>query len=585
MKNSYTKDFMSISEDMNKAFEKISSDFSKNPEDATYLFNEINQSYTNWIQSVTSNSDEMSKIQNRLSQYFTDQFKLWNVILNGENEKSIGDEKSIKAKDKRFASSEWNKNPYYEFIHQNYLLFSKTVNDVVENSEVDITTKKKLRFYSKQFIDSVSPSNFLVTNPDAQKKAIETNGESLLKGFSNLLKDVQKGYVSQVDENSFILGEHIAATKGDVIFENNLIQLIQYTPTTESVYKVPLLILPPWINKYYILDLKPENSLAKFLVDKGFSVFMISWKNPKKEDGEITFDDYVEKGAIAAIDVIKSIKKSRINVMGYCLGGTLLSITQSILEKRNNTDINTTSFLAAMVDFSDVGPVGDIIDENLIKKLQNDIAKNGVMKGDVMANAFNQLRANDLIWNYTVNNYLKGEQPNNFDVIYWTNDNTNLPGNMYLYYLQNMVYANKLSRKNALKICNTPIDIGNIKTDSCVIALTEDHIAPPETVFTTTELLSGNVEFILGGSGHVMGVVNHPSKKKYGYHINGTLGNGLEEWKKTAQHIEGSWWTYWSNWLIEHSGTLVNAVLKNGNKEYPSIEKAPGKFVYEKIEK
>jgi len=346
-------------------------------------------------------------------------------------------------------------------------------------------------------------------------------------------------------------------------------------------------MVPPWINKYYILDLRPENSLVRFLVDSGITVYMISWKNPTPDMRNITFDKYVEEGTLKAIEVVQSISKfKKINIFGYCLGGTLLGTTLAILAKRKgqkNNPINTATFLAAMIDFSDVGPMGDVIDSALVRKLERgELLEQGVMHGHDMERAFNLIRANDLIWRYVVSNYLKGQSPTSFDVMYWTNDNTNLPANMYLYYLRYMVLENKLSRKNALNICNTQIDIGKIETPSWVIGLEEDHISPVHTAFTTTELLSGPVEFILGESGHVMGTANPPSKNKYGYYLNGKLENGFKKWKATAKFHEGSWWTAWSERLIKKSGKQKAAVKSLGNSKYKMIEPAPGRYVKEK---
>ena len=401
------------------------------------------------------------------------------------------------------------------------------------------------------------------------------------------MADIEKGRISQTDMSAFEPGRNIAITPGAVVYENELIQLIQYSPTTKKVYETPLVIIPPWINKYYILDLRPENSLVKFMVDEGFTTYIISWKNPTPDMGHITFDNYVEMGTLKAFEVAQSVSKSKkINVLGYCLGGTLLSTTLAIMASKENkleSPVNSATFLAAMVDFSDVGPMGDVIDNALIKKLERgELLKDGVMHGHDMEKAFNLIRANDLIWKYVANNYLKGKSPSPFDILYWTNDNTNLPAKMYLYYLKYMVLQNKLSRKNALRICDTPIDIGKIEIPVYVIGLEQDHISPAHTVFTTTELVSGPVEFILGESGHVMGTANHPSKKKYGYFLNGKLGRGLEAWKKSAKFHEGSWWTAWSERLVKKSGKQITASKKLGNARFKIIEPAPGRYVKEK---
>jgi polyhydroxyalkanoate synthase len=415
-------------------------------------------------------------------------------------------------------------------------------------------------------------------------KAKETSGDSLKEGFLNMLTDLEKGRITQTDDTAFTVGENLAITPGAVIYQNDLIQLIQYSPVGKEVYEIPLLIVPPWINKYYILDLQPKNSFVHYLVEKGFTVFMISWKNPNKKMKNYSFDDYVDKGILNSIDTIKNITgEKKVNTLGYCLGGTLLGVSLAIMHARKDVPIQSATFLASMLDFTDVGPMGDVIDQAMVSKLERgELQEEGVMHGHDMEKAFNLIRANDLIWNYVVNNYLKGNKPTAFDLLFWTNDNTNLPANMYAYYMRHMILENKLSRKNALRICDTPISIGKIETPSFIIAMKEDHISPPQTAFTTTELLSGPVEFILSDSGHVMGVANPPSKKKYGYSKSDHLGYGFEEWRKNAKHINGSWWTPWSNWLKTKSGKKINAPTKPGNKNYKIIEKAPGTYVKEK---
>jgi polyhydroxyalkanoate synthase len=430
-----------------------------------------------------------------------------------------------------------------------------------------------------------SPSNFLFTNPEVLKLAIDTKGKSLWDGFNYLVSDLEKGKITQTDNSAFEVGKNLGITPGTVVYENELIQLIQYTPTTKKVFETSLLIIPPWINKYYVLDLQPKNSFVKFLVESGITVFMISWCNPTDEMGKVTFDDYVTKGALSAIETANKISGSKkINTLGYCLGGTLLSVASSILAtNKKENPINSATFLASMIDFSDIGPMGDIIDKALISKLERgELMHNGILNGADMETAFNLIRPNDLIWNYVVRSYLKGIKPTAFDVMYWTNDNTNLPAAMYVYYMRYMIFENKLSRKNALTINNTRIDIGKINVPVFVIGLRDDSISPAVTAFTTTDLVSGEVEFILGNSGHVMGAINPPSKKKYGYSLGGTLGKGFEEWKKTSRQFDGSWWTVWIERLAKLSGKEIAAPIKAGNETFKAIEPAPGRFVKEK---
>lgn len=587
-----TKDYnlQELMDDAAKAGQKITQNYFENLTGYFHDERDIANTYSNFITKLIANPTEVAKVQGTYFGFLKNQQDLWQQIIehqsdgNKEYTPIISPEKG----DKRFLAAEWNDAPhYFDFIKQNYLLFSKLATEIIDGVEIDDRTKRKLNFYTKHYIDALSPSNFIATNPEAIKLAQETKGESLKEGLKNLLKDIEKGRISQTNEEAFEIGKNIAITPGAVIYENELIQLIQYSPSTKKVNEIPILIIPPWINKFYILDLQAKNSLVKFLVDQGLTVFMISWRNPTPAMGHLSFDDYVEMGAIKAIETARAITGAKkVNTLGYCLGGTLLGVGISVLSeryKKTENPVNTATFLASMIDFSDVGPMGDVIDPALVRKLERgELLHQGVMHGHDMERAFNLIRANDLIWNYVVNNYLKGNQPSTFDALFWSNDNTNLPATMYVYYLRNMVLENKLSRKNALRICNTPIDIGKIDIPVYVIGLKDDHISPCHTAFTTTELVSGPVEFILGGSGHVMGAANPPSKNKYGYFLNGKLNKGFEEWERTAKFHEGSWWTPWSESILKNSGKLIPAPKNVGNVKYKAIEPAPGSYVKEK---
>jgi len=586
-----------LTESIAKASQKIISNYFDNKSGYNHDNRDITQTFNEFNTKLMNEPKEMAKAQEHYKSFFNSQQELWKRITDRQSKPEEYKPVIKPAEgDKRFKSAEWDEAPYYfDFIKQSYLLVSQLMKQVIETSEIDEKVKKKLNFYSQHYIDALSPSNFIATNPEAIKLAQETNGQSLIDGFKNLLGDIEKGKITQTDMTAFEVGRNLAVTPGAVIYENELIQLIQYTPTTKNVGEIPLVIIPPWINKYYILDLRPENSFVKFAVDQGITTFIISWKNPTPELKHITFDDYVEKAALKAIEIAQAVTKSKkVNTLGYCLGGTLLGTTIAILAARTKKSqtagtgikenpVNSATFLAAMIDFSDVGPMGDVIDNALIKKMERgEILEEGLMHGHTMEKSFNLIRANDLVWSFVINNYLKGKTPTPFDAFFWTNDNTNLPAKMYLYYLKNMVYENKLSRKNALRICNTPIDIGKIDVPVFVIACQEDHIAPPQTAFTTTELVSGPVEFILGGSGHVMGVANPPSKKKYGFYTDGKLENGFEDWKETAKFNEGSWWTAWAERLSKKSGKQIAAAKTLGNAKFKIIEPAPGRYVKEK---
>lgn len=583
-------DLQELTEEMTKVSQKIIQNFIDNKTGYYYDSRDIAQSYLHFGTKLFASPKELEKVKEYYQNFFDSQLELVKRIT----EKQLGLSKEYvpvitpKNGDRRFNAKEWGEAPYYfDYVKQSYLLVSKLINEVIETSEIDVKAKKKLNFYSQHYIDALSPSNFIVTNPEAIKLAQETNGQSLIDGFKNLSQDIENGKISQTDMSAFEVGKNLAITPGEVIFENELMQVIQYVPSTDKVYEIPLVIVPPWINKFYIFDLRPENSFVKFMVDKGFTIFIISWKNPKSELSHITFDDYIEKGALKAIEVAQTISKSKkVNALGYCLGGTLLSTTLAVIAARTSKEenpVNSATFLATMIDFSDVGPMGDVIDNALVKKMERgDILENGLMNGQDMERAFNLIRANDLIWKYVVENYLKGKTPTSFDLLFWTNDNTNLSAKMYLFYLRYMVLENKLSRKKALRICNTPIDIGKIDIPVFVVGFEEDHISPCHTTFTTTELVSGDVEFILGESGHVMGVINPPSKDKYGYYSDGKLENGFEVWRQTAKFQKGSWWTAWTQRLSEKSGKEITAIAKLGNAKYKPIEPAPGRYVKEK---
>lgn len=564
------------------ASQKMLQDSIKNAPDTVSDNIEMALEYSNLFSEIASNKESVSKMQGMFADYIRKQQELWKSVLDRSNGKENSSIIVPALDDKRFKAAEWSEIPYFDFVKQSYLLISEVLNKVVDSAEIDEKAKKKLAFYTHYYINALSPANFLATNPEALKLAQETKGQSITEGVKNFLEDVVAGKITQTDTSAFELGKNLATTAGSVIYENELIQLIQYKPTTPKVFETPVLVLPPWINKFYILDLKPENSFIKHLVDQGFTTYLISWRNPTTPDlGCFGFEDYVDLAALKAAEVIQDISKvKKIHAVGYCLGGTLLSIALSVAYARKNVPFCSATFMSSMVDFSDIGPMGDLIDEALIKKLEDgELKKENMLRGPLLGNAFNLLRSNDLIWNYVANSYLKGKKPAPFDILYWNGDSTNLPAKMYGFYLRHMIWENKLSRKNALRICDTPIDIGRIDIPTFVVGANEDHISPPQTAFTTTELVSGPVEYVLGGSGHVMGIVNPPAKKKYGYHKNGQLGKGFEHWKQTATPQEGSWWTYWYGWLKEKSGKEIAAPAKAGNAKYKVKESAPGSYV------
>lgn len=573
------KDYQDITEDLIDISSKVTNDFIENYPAYVREVGHLSKTFVDLTHKMVQGNHDFGKVQEDCANFFVKQQELFqNIFTNTTSKEEVRPSNG----DKRFRGEEWNEHPYFSFAKQNYLLISDLIKGIVDRVELDDKSKMKLDFYTNQFIDAMSPSNYLISNPEALKLASDTGGESLVQGLKNFLGDVKKGKITQTDESVFTIGENIAATEGKVIYRNDLVELIKYKPTTEKVHETPLLIFPPWINKYYILDLEQSNSFVKYVVDQGYTVFLVSWKNPGKAEGKFDFEDYVNLAGLSCIDVVKDItKKEKINVLGYCIGGTMLGAALSILKERNDQSINSVTFLTTMHDFSYVGPMEYTIDSMLVEKLKEELHDGTVMKGSDLELAFNVIRANDLVWNYVVSNYLKGQSPKAFSVLHWTNDNANLPAKMYMTYLEKMLYENKLREPNALAMCGSKIDLTKVDYPMYIFATKEDHIAPPQTVFESTDIFSGDLQFVLGESGHVMGVVNPADKVKYGTYLNGELGKGYDHWLLTAQRDDHSWWIHWTKWLEGKSGNLVKAPTTYGNKNYRAIMNAPGSYVTE----
>jgi polyhydroxyalkanoate synthase len=482
--------------------------------------------------------------------------------------------------DRRFHADEWRDNPWYSLLKQTYLLNSRLLDDMVEAADLDATAKHKARFFARQFIDAMSPSNFAATNPDVIKLAFETKGESVKAGLNNLLEDLKRGRISITDETAFEVGRNVAVSKGSVVFENALFQLIQYSPLTEQVAQRPLVIVPPCINKFYILDLQPDNSLVRFACEQGQTVFLVSWCNPGAEHGKTTWDDYLEQGAMKAIEIAQAISGAdKINAVGWCVGGTILSSAIAVLRARGDKSVASLTLLTTMLDFRDPGDLGVFIDEQGVSQREQAIGQGGIYPGAELGFVFQTLRANDLIWPYVVSNYLKGQSPDAFDLLYWNADSTNLPGPMYAWYLRNMYLENNLCVPNRLTMCGTSVDLGRIDMPSYVLATQEDHIVPWRAAYCTTQLVGGKAQFVLGASGHIAGVINPASKNKRSYWIDGNLGSDPEQWLASAQAVSGSWWTHWMKWLKPHGGKSVPARVRLGNAKHKPIESAPGRYV------
>jgi polyhydroxyalkanoate synthase len=487
--------------------------------------------------------------------------------------------------DKRFAGSDWHDHGVYEFTAAMYSLNARFTKRVVDLVPDDSPEKRKVEYAVEQLVDALSPANFFVTNPEAQKKLLETKGESLTQAIQNLMADMQKGRISQTDESAFEVGVNVATTPGDVVYECEYFQLLQYKPTTEKVGKQPMLFVPPCINKYYILDLQPANSLVNYVVSQGHTLFLVSWKNPTEAEGHFSWDGYVEEGVIKAIEVVKAISKQpKLNVLGFCVGGTLLATALSTLANRGDDSVNSVTFLTTLLDFTDTGALGVFVDEEQVKAREEGLGKGGVMPGKDLSSAFSSLRPKDLIWNYVVNNYLKGEKPPVFDLLYWNSDSTNLAGPMFAWYLRNTYLENKVCQPGKAVVCGMPVDLGLIDVPVYVLATREDHIVPWTSAFQTSHLVSGDVRFVLGASGHIAGVINPASKNKRNYWVcEGDIPDTPEEWFGQAREVPGSWWNDWAQWLEPMKGGEVKAPAKPGNAKYKPIEPAPGRYVKQRV--
>jgi len=547
-----------------------------------------------WRTLATAHSADPSRLAALQTGYFQQQMALWGEMLARESGRPAGAKLAVDPVaadpvpavpdangDKRFAGREWRDSPYYDYLRQVYLLNSRFLQDLVESAELAAPAKDRLRFYTRQLIDAMSPANFAATNPEALQLALATNGESLHSGIRHLIQDVEQGRVSMTDESAFEVGRNLAVTPGEVVFENDLIQLIQYKPATAKVRKLPLLMVPPCINKFYILDLQPENSFVRYAVEQGNTVFMLSWRNITEDKlGGLGWDDYIADGVLQAVEVVRAIGKSdKINALGFCVGGTLLAAALAVLRARGEERVASVTFLATMLDFSYPGDIGVFIDEASMAAREAAIGKGGILPGKELAFVFSALRANDLVWSYVVSNYLKGRMPHAFDILYWNADSTNLPGPMYCWYVRNMYLENKLREPGKLSMCGVPVDLGAIGLPTYILATREDHIVPWKTAYLSTRHLKGETRFVLGASGHVAGVINPPSKNRRSFWRSDRLPAKAEAWLAGAEETRGSWWPDWNAWLEGFSGGERAAPKKLGNAKFKAIESAPGRYV------
>jgi polyhydroxyalkanoate synthase len=542
---------------------------------------EVIKTFTAVAEYWLSDQDRSSDLQKKIAKAYLD---LWGSSVRRLAGEDVPPAIAPSPRDKRFADPEWKSNQFFDFVMQLYLLTTQWAQELVHNAEgVDPHTRKKAEFYVQQIANALAPSNFLLTNPEVLRETLSSSGDNLVRGMKMLAEDIEAGHgtlrIRQSDPSNLIVGVNMATTAGKVIYQNELMQLIQYEPATESVLRTPLLIVPPWINKFYILDLRPEKSFIKWCVDQGITVFVISWVNPDKRLGAKTWEDYMKQGPLTAMDAIeRATGEMKVHTMGYCVGGTLLATTLAWLAEKRRVRATSATLLAAQVDFTHAGDLLVFVDEDQISALERDMQEAGVLEGSKMAMAFNMLRSNDLIWSYVVSNYLKGQPPSSFDLLHWNSDATRMPAANHSYYLRNCYLENRLSA-GSMVLDNTLLDLSKVKVPIYNLATREDHIAPADSVLYGSQFFGGPVKYVLSGSGHIAGVVNPPSSGKYQYWTNENIrGATLADWLKGAQEHKGSWWPHWREWLETLDAEQVPARAV-GTDTLPPIEDAPGSYV------
>ncbi len=515
-------------------------------------------------------SERLTQLQ---QEYVREASELWNQSLQS----------NPKLKDRRFRGEAWSQNPLASFTAAVYLLNSRTLMAMAEAAEGEPKAKNRIRFAVEQWMAAAAPSNFLAFNADAQKKAIETQGASLAKGLANMLQDAKQGHVSMTDESLFEVGRNVATTEGAVVFENELFQLLEYKPLTAKVYEKPFLLVPPCINKFYILDLQPENSFVRYAVSQGHRTFVVSWRNPDASLQQASWDDYIEKAIIKAIGTVQDITGAKqINALGFCVGGTMLTTALAVLAARGEKPVSAVTLLTTLVDFTDTGILDVFIDEAMVRYREMEMGSGGMLKGQDLASTFSFLRPNDLVWNYVVGNYLKGETPPPFDLLYWNSDSTNLPGPFYAWYLRNTYLENNLTKPGKATVCGEKIDLGKLDLPFYLYGSREDHIVPIGGAYASTQVLPGKKRFVMGASGHIAGVINAPAANKRSHWLreDGKYPADVNDWIAGAKESPGSWWTDWADWLKSHAGKQIAAPAGYGRStKYKAIEPAPGRYV------
>lgn len=521
-------------------------------------------------------------LQSLQREWLAQHAQLWQGMLQKQPDQSASTIVSPPPGDRRFAHPAWSASPVYDYLRQAYWLNADYLQRLAEQVP-DEQSKRRARFLTRQLVDAMAPSNFAATNPEFIDAALASNGESIRIGLQNLIQDLEKGRISMTDEAAFEVGRNLAATPGAVVFENELMQLIQYAPLTAKVSRRPLLMVPPCINKFYILDLQPENSLVRYAIEQGHTVFMLSWRNVDARLGHLTWDDYLEQGVLTAIRAVQAIcRVKQINALGFCVGGTLLSSALAVARGRGEDPASSLTLLTTLLDFSEGGELSYFIDETSVALREATIGQGGLMRGQELATVFSALRANDLIWPYVVGNYLKGGKPPAFDLLHWNADSTNLPGPFVTWYLRHMYLDNALRVPGQLSMCGVDVDLGRVDMPAFLLACREDHIVPWRTSFLGSQLLGGDTRFVLGASGHIAGVINPAAKHKRSYWTTAHPVDNADDWLTTATETPGSWWPLWADWLKSHGGRQVAARRRLGSADFSVIEPAPGRYVREK---
>jgi polyhydroxyalkanoate synthase len=580
-----TLGFASVAKEMQENFkqvEEIMAGFSKAHEGMQLDPFNLKQAYSDWMEAVAKNPEKLIETNMAFwqkSMELTQQ--AMQSFMSGQPAAKVFE---TPKSDRRFSHEDWENKPAFDVIKQTYLLVSDWTRKVVASAEgLDDHTAERVKFFTERSLDAMSPTNFALTNPAVLEKIRNTKGANLVHGLKNMLEDLEAGNgqlrIRMTDTKAFKLGENVAVTPGKVVFQNKMFQLIQYTPSTETVLKRPLLIVPPWINKFYILDLQPKNSMLKWLVDQGHTVYVMSWVNPDETYVDTGFEDYIH-AVIKAMDAVQyDSGESELNMIGYCIGGTLLSSTLAYLKSQGDTRVKSATFFTTMLDFSEPGELGVFIDEAQISTLETQMQEQGYMDGSTMSGAFNLLRANDLIWSFYVNNYLLGNDPRPFDLLYWNSDSTRMPVKMHSWYLRNLYKDNKLCQPKALSVDGVELDLGTIDVPACFISTIEDHIAPWKSTYSGARLFGGDVRFILGGSGHIAGIVNPPAANKYNYRVSNELPESADTWLANTQVNAGSWWPEWDSWVRALANNEQVDARQPGAGKLAAIENAPGTYV------